>query len=456
MDVCLLIATQEKSCQNLCAEAARRLGLEANVTESSQTVFDVLNAGGVDIILADAAMPGLSLFELLERTQSNAGGTDVLIMASASEMSLARQVIKQGAADHIVRPFQASDLARLLERTIKKKKHLHAGNMPRHEPMSARQGLGALIGSSARMQTIYETILKVASQRHPVLVLGESGTGKELVARAIHAHSPARDLPFVPVDCGALSSTLIESELFGHVRGAFTGANHSRSGLLVTAGKGTIFLDEIAELPVELQSKLLRAIQEREIRPVGSNQRLPLEARIIAGTNQHLEGAITRGTFRKDLFFRLNVVSVKLPPLRDRKSDIAALVHHFIDRYGGASSGITDISYEAMSRLMSYDWPGNVRELENCIQRAMALGSGPEIQVKDLPSSLLYNMHGAIEGKQVSTLRELEREAIRQALEISGGDRVRAAKLLGIGKTTVYRKIKEYGLEEAAGGSSPS
>ena len=270
------------------------------------------------------------------------------------------------------------------------------------------------------------------------------------MARAIHSYGPWRDLPFVPVDCGALSSTLIESELFGHVRGAFTGASQNRSGLLVAGGKGTVFLDEIAELPVELQSKLLRAIQEREVRPVGSNRSMPLEARIIAGTNQHLEGAITRGTFRKDLFFRLNVVSIKLPPLRERKNDIPLLVLHFIDRYGGTSGGISDISYDAMSRLMSYDWPGNVRELENCIQRALALGAPPEIQVSDLPSNLVYGMQNESGKRRFSTLREIERDAIRQALEVSGGDRLRAARLLGIGKTTVYRKIKEYDLEDVA------
>jgi DNA-binding NtrC family response regulator len=318
------------------------------------------------------------------------------------------------------------------------------------------QSLAEFMGSSEEMQKVYRLIVKVAAQRHPVLILGESGTGKELVARAIHAQGPWHDQPFVPVDCGALTPTLIESELFGHVRGAFTGATQARQGLLAAAGEGTVFLDEIAELPVELQAKLLRALQEREIKPLGSNERIHLEARIIAATNQDLDAAIQRGSLRKDLYFRLNVVSIKLPPLRERKSDIAALVRHFIARHAGKESRVAGVSDEVMARFMSYDWPGNVRELENCIQRALALGSGPEVQMKDLPSNLLYHVGSAPSRRQeLTTLQELEQRAIRQALEATGGDRVRAAKLLGIGKTTIYRKLREYGLENEASQVSP-
>jgi len=449
MDIHLLVASHEKSLLDLCVGVAKKIGLEVQAAESAPLVQGILSTGKVDIIVADAQMPGLSVLEVVQSARGSSPESDVIILANAENASLAHQAVKHGAHDYLIGPVEMSELQRLLDRLVQNKQ-MYAENRLLREQLEARQGLGALIGASARMQKVYEMILKVATKRHPVLVLGESGTGKELVARAIHSYGPWCDLPFVPVDCGALSSTLIESELFGHVRGAFTGASQNRQGLLVAGGKGTIFLDEIAELPVELQSKLLRAIQEREVRPVGSNQRMPLEARIIAGTNQHLEGAITRGTFRKDLFFRLNVVSIKLPPLRDRKNDIPLLVHHFIDRYGGAAGG-KGISYETMSRLMSYEWPGNVRELENCIQRALALGSGPEIQVKDLPSNLLYAMQNEEGTPRFSTLREIERDAIRQALEMAGGDRLRAARLLGIGKTTVYRKIKEYDLEDVAG-----
>ena len=229
-------------------------------------------------------------------------------------------------------------------------------------------------GASARMQKVYHLIAKVAVKRDPVLILGESGTGKELVARAIHSKGPWGDQPFVPIDCGALTPTLIESEMFGHVRGAFTGATQGRQGLLAAAGEGTVFLDEIVELPVELQSKLLRALQEREIKPLGSNERIPVKARIVAATNQDLEAAIKRGTFRKELYFRLNVVSIKLPPLRERREDIPGLVRFFLAKHKADLGGITGVSDEVMARLMSYDWPGNVRELENCIQRALGAG----------------------------------------------------------------------------------
>jgi DNA-binding NtrC family response regulator len=450
MDVHLLVISQDKSLRDTCLVVAKQLGLGVSAAETVPGASEALGNGGVDIILADARMAGLNAIELIKTARGTSPAPDVIVYADDANSGLAHHAVRQGANDYLFGPFEINDLKRLLDRLIQKKR-ISAENRLLREQLEARQGLGLLIGASTRMQKVYETILKVAAKRHPVLVLGESGTGKELVARAIHTFGPWRDLPFVPVDCGALSSNLIESELFGHVRGAFTGASQNRRGLLVDGGKGTVFLDEIAELPVELQSKLLRAIQEREVRPVGSNQRLPLEARIIAGTNQHLEGAIARGTFRKDLFFRLNVVSIKLPPLRDRKNDIPPLVHHFIDRYAGTSGGIKDVSYDAMSRLMSYDWPGNVRELENCVQRALALGTGPEIQVRDLPSNLVYAMQNESGKRRFSTLREIERDAIRQALEMSGGDRLRAAKLLGIGKTTVYRKIKEYDLEDISG-----
>jgi len=305
------------------------------------------------------------------------------------------------------------------------------------------------VGDSERMRKVYREIRQVAARRHPVLIIGESGTGKELVARAIHAQGPWYPQPFVPVDCGALTRTLIESELFGHVRGAFTGAAQSRLGLLAAAGKGTLFLDEVAELPLELQPKLLRALQEREIRPLGSNQRIPLEARIIAATNQDPGQAVKRGALRSDLYFRLNVVPIKLPPLRERKGDIPLLVRHFLARYGGKETGFECLSDQAMARLESYNWPGNVRELENCVQRTLALGVPPEIQVKDLPSNVLNYVADEAPSDRPTRLEELERQAILQALETADGDRLLAARLLGVSKTTIYRKLKEYGLPES-------
>jgi len=448
MNLKALVVDDEESVREFCGEVLGSLNIEVSVAESATPALAILESHQIDMVLADVRMPDVNGLELLKTIRRNYAQTDVVMMTAYGSIPAAVQAIKLGAYDYITKPFKVDDLKHLVQRIVEKQE-LTAENRLLRERLKTQQGFASLVGTSEKMQRIYSLIVKVAAKRHPALIIGESGTGKELVARAIHATGPWNDKPFVPVDCSALAPTLIESELFGHVRGAFTGASQTRRGLLASARGGTVFLDEIAELPVELQSKLLRALQEREIRPIGSNERTRLEARVITATNQDMESAIRRGTFRKDLYFRLNVVSIKVPSLRERRSDIPALVHYFIDRYGEPEDGFTGISYEAMTRLMNYDWPGNVRELENCIQRAVALGSGPLIQVKDLPSNLLYHMSRAEEGKKIPTLREMERQAILEALQVAGGDRIRAAKLLGIGKTTVYRKLKEYGLEES-------
>jgi transcriptional regulator with PAS, ATPase and Fis domain len=289
---------------------------------------------------------------------------------------------------------------------------------------------------------------KVSQHNYPVLILGESGAGKELVARSIHFMSVRQNKPFVPVDCSGLVPTLIESELFGYVKGAFTGAQHARTGLLESANGGTVFLDEIGDLPVDLQAKLLVALQEREIRPVGATGRVRIDLRIIAATNRDLESAIRTGGFRQDLYFRLNVVQVKLPPLRERKSDIPLLVNFFLEKFSDPQRPIRTISEDAMRRLMAYDWPGNVRELENAVERAVALGSGPILHIADLPSNLQQNSSDkALDSNELTTIEEMERRCILRALRETNGDKLAAARLLGIGKTTLYRKLKQYGAE---------
>ncbi len=291
-------------------------------------------------------------------------------------------------------------------------------------------------------------IEKVSQHHYPVLIQGESGTGKELVARSIHYSGARRQKPFIPVDCSALVPTLIESELFGYVKGAFTGALQTKQGLLAVADQGTLFLDEIAELPVDLQAKLLRALQEREIKPVGATDRMHIDVRIISATNRDLETALRAGAFRQDLYFRLNVVQVKLPPLRERKSDIPLLVSFFLEKFSDPQRPVRTISEDAMRRLMTYDWPGNVRELENAVERAVALGSGPILHVGDLPSNLQYaSVERMPESDELVPLEELERRAIFRALRETGGDKLAAARLLGIGKTTLYRKLKQYETE---------
>lgn len=329
-------------------------------------------------------------------------------------------------------------------------------------------GLGGIVGRSPEMEKLYRLIQKVAHSRYPVLIYGESGTGKELVARSIHFLGPHKDKPFIPVDCGSLVPTLIESELFGYVKGAFTGAARPKDGLLAIAEGGTVFLDEIGELPIDLQAKLLRALQEKEIRPVGSTRPIPINVRILAATNRDLEAAVQQGTFRKDLYFRLNVVNLRIPPLRERKQDIPLLVMHILERIREQSHTEKVLTEEAMQMLLEHDWPGNVRELENCLERAFTLSSGPVLQLVDLPvqpkrgdersAQLAAGRNGTVpgiaEGTKVVPMAELEKQAILDTLNQVKGDKMLAARLLGIGKTTLYRKLKEYEDEEALRRSS--
>ncbi|MGC2467087.1 MAG: sigma-54 dependent transcriptional regulator [Candidatus Acidiferrum sp.] len=311
--------------------------------------------------------------------------------------------------------------------------------------LSGKRSFNGLIGESAPMLSLCELIVKVSLNNSPVLLLGETGTGKELVARAIHFTGLRREQSLVPVDCSALTPTLVESELFGHVKGSFTGADHSKLGLLQAANKGTIFLDEIGEFPLFLQAKLLRALQEKEIRPVGSTETIPINGRVIAATNRDLEAGVRAGTFRQDLYFRLNVVQIKLPALREHKVDIPLLVAHFLGKFSNPLQPVHAISDDALRRLMAYDWPGNVRELEHALECAVALSSATVLTADDLVS-VPYRASAphAPEGNELVPLAELERRAIVHALCETGGDKLAAANLLGIGKTTLYRKLKDY------------
>jgi transcriptional regulator with PAS, ATPase and Fis domain len=301
------------------------------------------------------------------------------------------------------------------------------------------------------MEKLYRIISKAAHSTHPVLILGESGTGKELVARSIHYSGAYKDKPFIPVDCGSLVPTLIESELFGYVRGAFTGAVRPKEGLLATAEGGTVFLDEVGELPIDLQSKLLRAIQEKEIRPVGGTRAIPINVRILAATNRDLDTAVSQGTFRRDLYFRLNVLTLRIPPLRERKQDIPLLIGHILDRINNNTQMQHAIGDDALRLMLDYDWPGNVRELENCVERACTTCSLPTIHVTDMPTQLRNftvtapPVNGDASPSEITPLEAMEKHAILHAIQVLDGDKLEAARRLGIGKTTLYRKLKEYG-----------
>ena len=447
--VTILVVDDEVPARNLCTDVAVQAGLRVRTVATTEQALEELEQYPVDIVVTDLKVPELGGLELLKRIRASHPHVAVIVLTQYGTIETAVEATRLGAVDYVTKPFHVDELRAKLDRLVHAIE-LDQENRILREQLRTRPGFGGLVGVSPKMQRVYKLLEKVSEHNYPVLILGESGTGKELVARSMHYSGPRRQKPFVPVDCSALVPTLIESELFGYVKGAFTGALHTKQGLLEVADEGTLFLDEIGDLPVDLQAKLLRALQEKEIKPVGATERIHINVRIISATNRDLETAIRTGTFRQDLYFRLNVVQIKLPPLRERKSDIPLLVNFFLERFSDPQRPVRTISEDAMRRLMAYDWPGNVRELENAIERAVALGSGPILHVGDLPSNLQYtSVERLPENDELVPLEELERRAIFRALRETGGDKLAAARLLGIGKTTLYRKLKQYDTERS-------
>ena len=458
----LLVVDADSAIRSACAEIASGLGYAVETTTDFQQARSLLRSSTADILLVNLPLSGAKQgLELIAEVKLLHPRISIIAMTSSGLVNTAVEAMRCGASDYLTKPFTMDDFSGVLERAAQTLTTDTAMRQLR-EQLRASQGLGAMIGRSPEMEKVYRILSKVAQSTHPVLILGESGTGKELVARTVHAYGPNAQKPFLPVDCGSLVPTLIESELFGYVKGAFTGANRSKDGLLVSAESGTVFLDEIGELPLDLQAKLLRALQEREVRPVGATHRVPVKARIVAATNRNLAEMVEKGSFRKDLFYRLNVVNLRLPSLRDRREDIPLLAVHFLDRISRERGGKFTLSDEALRTMMRYDWPGNVRELENSVERACALSSGPILHLGDLPTQLQNNglearkatlavgqpVENGSAAAPVTTLADLEKQAILAAIRTLNGDKLQAAKLLGIGKTTLYRKLKEYGIAD--------
>lgn len=446
----LLLIEDDRTVRDALRELAGTLGYRATSADSSEQGLRILEAQEIDAVLLDLKLQGFAGVGLLEQFKARRPEVEVIVLTANDSVDDAVMAMKAGAYDYLTKPFTLGQLTMALER-VAAHMRLKLENRMLREKLKSKQGFGNIIGRAPEMDKLYRIISKAAHSLHPVLIIGESGTGKEMVARAIHFAGPFREKPFIPVDCGSLVPTLIESELFGYVKGAFTGAAQSKEGLLAIAAGGTVFLDEVAELPVDLQAKMLRVLQEKEIRPVGSTKIVPINVRILAATNRDLQQAVVDGSFRRDLYFRLNVLSVHIPPLRERRQDIPLLATAFLDRLSqenGCGYALTD---DAMKALLAYDWPGNVRELENCLQRCCALNSGRAIERQDLPTSITgspakLTSNLAIE-KKILPLDDLERHAIQTAIASLNGDKLMAAKLLGIGKTTLYRKLKEYGAE---------
>jgi DNA-binding NtrC family response regulator len=347
--VTVLIVDDEDSVRNLCRDIVRDFGLLARIAPTTEQALETLDQYPVDIVLTDLRVPELGGIELLRRVREFYPQTVVIVLTQYGTIQSAVEATRMGAFDYISKPFQAAELRSKLEHAVHSLE-MDQENRVLREQLRTRPGFGGLIGVSPKMQRVYRLIEKVSQHRYPVLILGESGTGKELIARSIHFSGPRCNEPFVPVDCSSLVPTLIESELFGHVKGAFTGAQHSKTGLMEAAGNGTLFLDEIGDLPLDLQAKLLRALQEREVKPVGSTDRVSISTRVIAATNRDLEAAIRQNQFRQDLFFRLNVVQIKLPPLRERKGDIPILVNAFLEKFTESNEKPRTISQDAMAR----------------------------------------------------------------------------------------------------------
>ncbi|MBV8051368.1 MAG: sigma-54-dependent Fis family transcriptional regulator [Acidobacteriaceae bacterium] len=435
------------------------LGFTCMEANSAEAALALLEEQPVHMILTDMVMPNMSGLDFLGKVKKLFPRTEVAVMTGHGSVETAVQAMKLGAYDYISKPFSPLEELRLFLRRMAEKVRLVDENQFLRERVGSETDLHGIVGSSAKIQDVLRMISRLKDTRTPVLITGESGTGKELVARAIHFRGSYAKQPFVAVDCGSLVPTLIESELFGYEKGAFTGALKSKSGLFQAADGGTIFLDEIGELPPELQSKLLRVLQEKEIRPVGSNQRIKVDVRVIAASNRDLEAEYQKGTFRKDLYFRLNVVTVHLPPLRERRSDIPMLVHWFLDRYAAQNS--IQVTSAAMKCLFQYEWPGNVRELENCIERAVALGDRCTIDVGDLPAGIASGRRdggdgaAAVVATSSTDLEDIERATIQRVFEQVKGDKTLAGRMLGISRATLYRKLKRYNIERRPG-SPPS
>ncbi len=428
-------------------------GHTVRAAEDGARALAMLEAEEADLVLCDIRMPGMDGLTLLEKYQQRGGRALVIVMSAYGDDAVALDAIRRGAHDYIAKPFRPDQVLLVVRKAIERER-LEARITRLEEEVAALRAPSGIVGRSPALADVLALVAKAAPHPSTVLVTGESGTGKELVARALHRQSPRAAEPFVAINCGAIPEALLESELFGHARGAFTGAVADRRGLFEEAGGGTLFLDELGELTPPLQVKLLRVLQEGEVRRVGDNASRPVDVRVVAATSRDLESDVATGRFRPDLYYRVNVVHLHLPPLRERRDDIPELVHHFLSlsaRRLGVRVG--RVSAPAMRHLMEYAWPGNVRELENVVERALVLAEGDSIEVEQLPVHLRAPaLHPTPhrDDLDLSVKRQteaLERALIRTALERTGGNRSRAAKLLELSHRALLYKIREYGLE---------
>ena len=453
----ILIVDDEKHYPMIIGEVLSEEGYTPFTASSGMEALDILNTQPIDLVLSDVKMPGMSGIDLLEKAKEIKPDLPVIIMTAFGSVEKAVEAMHKGAYTFILKPFENQALIAHIDKALSMSKIVQENTLLK-DAIQSRYQFGNIIGKSKPMQALYEIINKVAPTSATVLVEGESGTGKELVAKSIHYNSMRKDHPLIAVNCSAFAESLLESELFGHEKGAFTGATGLKKGRFEMADKGTLFLDEIGELPMPLQVKLLRVLQERNVERVGGTQSLTVDFRLIAATNKILEDEVKKGNFREDLYYRLNVVKANIPPLRDRLEDIPLLINHFIKKYttGPERSGtVTDIDKEAVQRLCDYEWKGNVRELENVIERAVILAPGDLITVSDLPAQIrspktgTLQLDGIPDGVGLSeTLTAVEKRMIIRAMKMAGNVQTKAAQILGIGKSGLNQKLKKFNLDK--------
>ncbi len=443
----VLIVDDDRRTRRILQILVDRLGLESSAFESADEALVALGEESAALVLTDLKMPGIDGLEFMRRLRRLDERVPVIVLTAYGTVESAVEAMKLGAIDFLAKPFDVDALELLIKRSLESARY-RVENRYLREQAGVTPGLDEIIGASPAMRGVFELIRKVAPTRSGVLVTGETGTGKELVARAIHRLSPRKAQLFVPVNCAAIPAELLESELFGHVRGAFSGAHGDREGRFGAADGGTLFLDEIGDMDQRLQAKLLRALQEGVIEPVGSNRRVRVDVRIVSSTNRILEDAIREGGFREDLFYRLNVFRIELPPLRERSGDVPALAESFLREFGRElGKGSLGLDGAAADRLQGYAWPGNVRELRNLMERAAVLCSGDTVDGA-LVASLLPGDEGAdVEALDLGdAVAEAERKTILRALAAAGDNKARAASLLGIGERTLWTKLKKHGL----------
>lgn len=439
----VLVVDDDAAARDYFTTGLQTLGFEAVACPSGESALEKIQSIEVDVVATDLRMKGMSGLELCRRIKESRPDLPVLVLTAFGDYAAAVEAVRAGAYDFLSKPVKLDTLELSLDRAVERRTLQRKVRSLEHS--LGQRGFRRIVGESAAMKRVYELLSRVAPSDTSVLVTGESGTGKELVARAIHVESRRSRGPFVAINCAAVPESLLEAELFGYERGAFTDAKTSKPGLFAEASGGTLFLDEVGELPVALQSKLLRALQERTVRPLGGKREVALDFRLVTATNRDLETAVEEKRFREDLYFRINVVEVGLPPLRARGEDVVLLAHHFLRSLAEkAQSRPKDLSPEARAKLVAYSWPGNVRELENVMERALALGAGARVEVEDLPDKIVDPKKprvAAFDDTELVTLEEVEKRHILRVLEAVGGNRSLAAKTLGLDRTTLWRKL---------------